>query len=342
MGRYSSMIFNENANSGPIDISDEAIQREFADVQGIEFHYEPTMEGTEAINAFTEEEYFDICESCGLKELEYFSINRVEMPVNEAFGDGGFLEKVKNFFISIGKKIKVLFDKFIMMINRFVMNDKAFVKKYGDKIKSASTVGVEYKGFNFSISENGIDKAESKLSKYFTRSDSEILSSHKDTKSEEISAKIRGAALGQSELSSSEYSKELFKLFRKGEDSKVNVTINADNIVSEITSAKQDKTDAMKAYKSVKTFINKLISIVDGRKKSLGKETGSVENGDAQRACTYDVEDLKTCLSAIQTYNGAYLTAIKARNRQNKGVALRLITKTAKEGYEMPNDLSFV
>ena len=42
MGRYSgtSGVFNEGAFGGSIDISEEGIQKEFADVHGLEFPYE--------------------------------------------------------------------------------------------------------------------------------------------------------------------------------------------------------------------------------------------------------------------------------------------------------------
>jgi len=345
MGRYST-IFNENANNGPIDISDEAIQREFADVQGETFPYEPTLEGTEAINAFIEEEYYDICESCGLKELEYFAINRVEMPVNEAFGDGGFLEKAKNFFISIGKKIKVLFDRFIIMLNRFIMSDKDFIKKYGDKIKSASLAGSEFKGFKFDLS-NGVDKAQSRLSQYINAGPGAVTSLHKDKKQDEIVSQIRSKAIGgsDSELSSSEFSKELFKMFRSGEDSKSDLSsVNTSDIVSEISSAKQDKKDALTAYNAIKKSINEMIKMTENLRSGLKKEEGNTTNGNAQRAATQSIDDMKSVISVLQTYNGAYLTAIKARNRQNKAIALKLLTKVEKSSYEfdLPNDVSFI
>lgn len=343
MGRFGATVFTENTNNN-IDITDEFIQKEFADVKDMDFPYEPTMEGAEAINAAIEGEYYDICEECGFKELEYFSINRTEMPVNEAFGDGGWIEKSKNFFISIGKKIKALFDRFMVMLNRFIMTDKAFVKKYGDKIKSASTAGVEIKGFKFDLS-NGVDKAASRLSAYVNAGPGATTTLHKDKKQEEIVSQIRAKAIGggESELSGSEFSKELFKLFRSGEESKVDLTsISTSDIVSEITTAKKDKEDAMKAYTAIKKTINDMIKATESLRGNLKKEEGSTTNGNAQKAATNSIDDMKSVLSVLQTYNGAYLTAIKARNRQNKGIALKLISGSKTENFEMSGEFSFI
>jgi len=331
MGRYSgtSGVFNEGAFGGSIDISEEGIQKEFADVHGLEFPYEPTMEGAEAINAYMEEEYLDICQEQGFLELSYFERNRVEMPVNEAFGDGGFIDKAVQFFKKIGQKIKSLFDKFMVMLNRFIMSDKDFIKKYESKIKSASTSGFEFKGYNFTLEgSNGVDAAAGRIGGL---SDS-INSKSEDKSSENITSEIRAKALGQSgELSASEFSKELFKIFRGGEDSKVDVKVSTSDICEQVKSAKKDKEDALKAYKAIKTKLEATIRVIEGEKSKLQKQTGSEANGEHQRKDTRWIDAYKSQISVLQTYNGGYLSAIKARNRQNKSIAVKLITGSGKK-----------
>ena len=72
-----------------------------------------------------------------------------EELIYEASTGGGFLSKVKEFFVNLLAKIKGLFKKFFALIQSYTATDKDFVKKYRADLTKINTRDFSYKGYEF-------------------------------------------------------------------------------------------------------------------------------------------------------------------------------------------------
>lgn len=333
--RPTSALFAEET-IGDYNVTDEYLAEEFMDVHDMEFDYEPTLEGAAAVIAYGQDTFNSIDQEFGMAQLEHFLLNKESMPITEGFGDKatGYLEKIKYWLKSLGNKIKKLFDKFFAMLSKYVMNDKDFIKKYESKIKDASTNGFKFQGYNFTLGDN-VDTARGKLSKFEkTTLDTSIIDAHKDKTTIDIKDEMRGLVIGGSKVTASEFGKELFKKFRGKQDSKVDVTVDKASIISTIKTAKDDKAAANKAYNALKKVINDKISAIGTLEKALKKDDAGSDRGKKSQAASLIVEDMKAELEVLQYYNGAYLRAIKDRNRQCRAMAVKLMYGKTKESAE--------
>lgn len=310
------------------------------DIEDI-FDYEPTLEGANAINSFMEEEWFDICQEQGLDELSYFQKNRKELPFNESDNkpavpnetdytdpkhnkpkeeDTSLKTKVVKLFTSILEKLKMMMDKFLKILSQYLATDKQFITRYEKKIKDADLSRFKFEGYNFTLDgEHTVESADKRL-------DTVLLDPDDNLSKEEIGSIIRGTILNKKQdVSSSDYGKELFKYFRNNTDVKTFIQINKDDIVNEIKSANDSRKKTIDAYNSVKKAINDKITMI----KNETKFTNAKKKVDIR----WEIDVLKIFISVLQIYNANYLFALKARNRQNKAVAIKLITQEQQESY---------
>lgn len=82
-----------------------------------------------------------------------------EELIYEASTGGGFLSKVKEFFVNLLAKIKGLFKKFFALIQSYTATDKEFISKYRSTLLKINTKDFSYKGYKFT----NIDDASTKL-----------------------------------------------------------------------------------------------------------------------------------------------------------------------------------
>ena len=82
-----------------------------------------------------------------------------EELIYEASTGGGFLSKVKEFFVNLLAKVKGLFKKFFALIQSYTATDKDFVKKYRADLLKINTRDFSYKGYKFT----NLDNVSSKL-----------------------------------------------------------------------------------------------------------------------------------------------------------------------------------
>lgn len=113
--------------------------------------YEVGLEGALMHVYETQLNYNAMMKAVGISELKYYQETGGDLFVNEAGAFGGFLEKAKALFKKIIEKIKAIFARFAMMMRKYTMGDKEFVKKYRTQIMSkASRVrDFEYDGWKF-------------------------------------------------------------------------------------------------------------------------------------------------------------------------------------------------
>lgn len=311
----------------------------------IECMHEPGLEGAYAIVAESEANYNKIMQAVGVAELAVFESTGTEM-VYEAADVKGFFGKVKEFFVNLWEKIKGLFKKFFAMFDSYVKSDKDFVNKYKKHLLSVNTRDFKYKGYNFTIDAVSVNKADSAIDKLIPGMDNkEALLKIEDRA--ELVEKMRGAAIGESSLEAGEFSKELFKKLRSGEDTKEELdNISVTDLLMAISENSNLKKEAEKNFKDIEKSIKEAIKATGKLQDRIIKlvPDKSDENMTALRAETIKaasthVANLKDKLAIVQLVNGAILTAIKDKNRQSKAICTALMTyKPKNESYDFTNE----
>ena len=356
LNRGNSAIY-EGAYNG-------ALHESIADIEEIMPKYENFDEASLCNILEADRNYQNIMEAIAFNEYDYFQATGEEM-VYEAGELSGFFSKVKAFFVNLYQKIKGLFKKFIALIDSYVKSDKDFVNKYRRQLLSVNTRDFEYKGYQFDdgkISGLNIESAmndaykETGLPELKTTTTLVLDIDGKLSKIEDqddITEKMRGAALKSaggsgSPIDAGEFSKELFMLFRSGEDSKDTLDkISVSDQIGYILNYGDTKKKAEKAFKELEKSINNTLKDLDKLEKEAVKKVPGTNETEKKKefqdsqskfirvihACiTYT----KIKLSIGQTINGALLTALKDRSRQAKSICVALLNykpKNESAGY---------
>lgn len=322
----------------------------------IECAHEPGLEGAYAIVAESEANYNAIMQAVGVAELAVYESTGCEM-VYEAGDVKGFFGKVKEFFMNLLEKIRGLFKKFFAMFDSHVKNDKDFVNKYKKHLLSVNTKNFKYKGFNFTIDAIDVDKAATAIdgvipsgstSGNIASLQAEIAKSENRV---ELVEKMRGKAIGESSLEAGEFTKELFKKLRSGEETKEemdNISVT-DQLVA-ISENSALKKAAEKQFKDLEKAIKEAIKTVEKSQNELLKgipdktDREATELRAAQiKIASNHVTNLKDKLAILQVVNGAKLTAIKDCNRQAKAICVALMNyKPKNESATFTNEGGFL
>ena len=322
----------------------------------IECAHEPGLEGAYAIVAESEANYNAIMQAVGVAELAVYESTGYEM-VYEAGDVKGFFGKVKEFFVNLLEKIRGLFKKFFAMFDSYTKNDKDFVNKYKKHLLSVNTRNFKYKGFNFTLDAVDVDKASTAIQGVMpSGSTSGNISSLQAeiAKSEnrvELVEKMRGKAIGESSLEAGEFTKELFKKLRSGEDTKEemdNISVT-DQLVA-ISENSALKKAAEKQFKDLEKAIKEAIKTVEKSQNELLKGVPDKTDKEATalraaqiKVASNHVANLKDKLAILQVINGAKLTAIKDCNRQAKAICVALMNyKPKNESTIFANEGGFL
>lgn len=317
--------------------------------------YEPGIEAAWGIVAESEANYNAIMQAVGVEELMVYESTGEEM-VYEASQVSGFFGKVKEFFMKIWEKIKGLFKKFFAMFDSYTKNDKDFINKYKSHLLKVDTRNFEYKGFNFdktklNISLSDVDKkvaaqANSIVGPMATSLDSTKLDNYIKAAEDrvDIVEKMRGAAIGESSLTATEFTKELFKMFRSGEESKETLdNINVSELLMNIAANNDLKKNAEKAFKDLEKTIKDEIKTLEKAEKDMTKnmpEAGELRAKQIRHANNV-IYFKKEKMNILQVVNGAKLTAIRDLNRQSKAICVALMNyKPKNESFEFEDDYS--
>lgn len=336
-------IYSKNGFAGNDDLSVNL--EEYDEIQcNSEYFAEAAMN----IVVEGEDNYNRIIQAIGIDEYCYFEENGVEM-VYEAGNISSMFQKFKQFFINLWQKIKGLIKKFISLFDSYTKSDKDFVNKYRRHLLSVNMKNFEYKGYEFSDSKlNSFDvdkdafaKATGAVSGYKSEGFSDKAQTVCDdfisgvSNSSDIEDKMRGAILkglgsSMSTADGSEYTKELFILFRNNEDSKSTLTnLSISDQLGYILNTKDAIKNAKKEETSFNKRIKDVIKNLNTMEKKLVNETPNTSD-DAQtklqsaqiQACSKTISFTRTASNLATTALGAYLTALKDRNRQAKSICV--------------------
>lgn len=288
----------------------------------------------------------------------------------------GYFDKAKAWVKKWAGYIKGFFIKCFKMIESLVASDAKFVN---DNRKIIEGLGSEAASFKFSgfkyttdtaisiadkispytkavLNRNGIEVNDNgTMINHSSSATQSAMSELAELKKEQLD-KLRGSALGEKDLSPSDFKSECFKKFRNGETSKTTITVSGaygslGGLVDTIANTKKAKNDANKSYTAAKNSINKAIKELNAWEKDVLKGDKNDARDNTMKAISVATDILKGALTIENSAHGEQIKAIKANNRQARSVAAHLIGKFAKvkttkglgikESYDFDDDTVF-
>lgn len=208
------------------------------------------------------------------------------VAVNEAFSD--FFQKIKDIIKSFIKYIKSLFERFITTLHRIVNSEKYLLKKEDVLKKFNSDHEFDYDGYEFTIEPNiPVCDALVEFNSEFVKLDLSKLGAdnkknketlkdlYKNVKDEidgEKYDKLRGKVIGQPDraIYQSDFSSELFELFRNNMDSTSIFTVDSAKVMECFRdmkdyketekNVKKTKKELENQYKQIEKQIDRMIS----------------------------------------------------------------------------------
>lgn len=324
-----------------------------------------------------------------LNELAVYEQTGSTDVLYESVNIKGIIDKIKMFFKKIIEKFHKILHTFIAKMTSWFGNNESFAKKYEKEVvKKWSNVKNDwsFKGYDFSRAilnskdasknfELKTQKLKGSLQNFLNNGDIKSLTSNitNDTELKEFREKIDDMKDGMREtmidnyknqnkislsfdldktsgLDQSEYTSELFKLFRNDEDSKIDLDKSAiekcyNSITGMMTFIKdfnKIKSDIEKSEKNITDGIDKLIKNIEKAEDELIKS-----NKDAASDKVKENELTVQAASLYQTVWGnisevvvqffsAWLQGIKDACSQAKEIAVKVIgqNKNMTESYD--------
>lgn len=300
----------------------------FDNIAESEYDIEPST--AYAIMAENEINYNKIMQAIGLSELAaYCTTGEV---IYEAADISSLFEKVKAFIKKIFDKILALIKKAIAVLDRFILSDKAFVKKYEKTILAADLKDFEYEGYEFTtdtsyvLSKLDLDMLEL----------TDVKSKYKDADSTDRMDILRGSIFKKGKLDSSEFHEEIFKFFRNDEDSKTPIKVEPRDIINEISTGKKTVSQAKKDFTAFKKLYGEHVRKIESKQRESNDKLkkGKSEDAEANAEEIIDIamwlDVVKNKLNLITSVENGRLTALKAQNRQAKSIATKLVVRSYK------------
>lgn len=290
------------------------------------------------------------------------------VAVNEAFSE--FFQKIKDIIKSFLKYIKSLFERFITTLHRIVNSEKYLLKKEDVLKKFNSDHEFDYDGYEFTIDPNipvcdalvefnsdFIKLDLSKLGKDNTANKQTLKDLYKGVKDEidgEKYDKLRGKVIGQPDkaIYQSDFSNELFELFRNGMDSTTIFTVDNAKVMECLRdmkdyketekNVKKTKKDLEHEYKQIEKQIDRMISTertsggfkVKANDAVVGGSDVTLDNDSMNqlnlyvKALTNQITEMSTIHSIAFTQK---LDALKDRYVQDKRILYIALSKIEKD-----------
>lgn len=294
----------------------------------------------------------DIMKEMAVEELRYLSENGTDI-IYEAADVKGFFESIKTWIMNAAKWVGAQFAKAIDAIDEFVHRNKAFVKKHENNIKEGlkkipadgidigegyylfdnlskyNTVGffeafkeVVNDSFKYKSVLEGMSGDISKVEKYFTlMKDKDSIKAAED--------KVRGAILegSKTSISAKDFKNEAVKyLYGEKKTGKVPASYvkkHIGDIISDITTCVEMKRKATDDFKKTKESLNGMIKDCKKAQKAIEKK----DEGRAAKLAYFKgiMSIFKSANSIAAQMRGIQLTAYKARCKQSKAIATKLV-----------------
>lgn len=287
--------------------------------------------------------YNAIMKSVGIAEFKYYNeTGRTDLFVHEAGATNGFLSKIISFFKAIKDKIVAIFKKFVAKINSFVMSDKDFVKKYRNDILSVTNrKDFEFKGYNFKETLDNIGSnvtigniPKLNMDSHFSDSPAKTSEEVQDTIESWRASIIKN---GPSTLTESEYRDKLKELMY-GDKDDIGQKYSGHEMITAIEGTKDAIKKANNAKDDVNSAIDNFINMAEKIKKELDKKDRPTDDA-SNKLINNKIDHINNSITIqkayandLVVYYGAYVKALKDKNRQAKAFCVKLM------GYKPKNE----
>ena len=321
MGIFSNDIRKVSGKSSIVEDAtlETLVQDDETNVSNISEDME--WEGNEAIGTI-HENYNTIMTNIGLAEANHYESYGNEMVWTEGVLSN-FVGMIKKFLKKIWEKIKGLFKRFTLMIDKYNMEDKAFVKKYRKELFNGKNLSdFKFKGYKFTINDGDITKALAKCTGSTERSKtragqgrSQFDADNYDDKHSDELEKFRGDVLSQftggkaGSYTQEEFTKELRELLRNGDSEKEELDqINVGTITGELMTSRDTKKTLDTMFKTSKKAIDQEEKEIERKQKEfLNKQPGEPGTGSKDSG-HIDIDQLKR---DIEAYKAKYPNGTK-------------------------------
>ena len=338
-------------------VSESAIDMDAIEAQPC--YEENAVDSAYRIMAENQANWNAIMEAVGIDELAIYESTGSEI-VYEAGTISGIFTKIKEFFKKLLEKIKGIFAKFMTVINSWTQSDKAFVKKYKKDLYSANLKDFEFKGYKFTLDKYTLPKVASDGLREASKDIAALIGSNHTQnlknidpaefkeaaktlrdKKEDILDEVRGMLVygdsSDKKVDSSDFSKELFEVFRNGDSEKDTLDekdIDISTCLIVIENTEKNKKDAEKAYKEITRGISDDIKHIDDIIKETMRDLPDKDDADKNdedsamisyysALCSLE----ESAKSLVTVAFGAYIQAIKDYNRQCKAICVKALTR---------------
>lgn len=285
------------------------------------------------------------------------------VAINESFAD--FFSKIKDVLNKFLKYIKSLFDRFNTTLHRMIGSDKYLLKNEETLNKFNTDCEFEYDGYTFTISElipeldthvnfEGLldidwksigknDKDNKKLIK-------EKLDKLKNALENDYYDDVRAGVLGlEDPIRESDYTDELFKIFRDGDNNSHIFTVTSSVVRTSYTglkdykniesNVKNKKREIEDKYKKIQNRVDKMINVtlkdkryqvsVDGYNDDLDLDNETMQQLNLYvKLVTEQVIKMTTIHSLAFSYK---LDALKDKMMQDKKILYIAMNKVLKD-----------
>ena len=285
------------------------------------------------------------------------------VAINESFAD--FFSKIKDVLHKFLKYIKSLFDRFNTTLHRMIGSDKYLLKNEETLNKFNTDCEFEYDGYTFTISElipeldthvnfEGLldidwksigknDKDNKKLIK-------EKLDKLKNALENDYYDDVRAGVLGLKDpIRESDYTDELFKIFRDGDNNSHIFTVTSSVVRTSYTglkdykniesNVKNKKREIEDKYKKIQNRVDKMINVtlkdkryqvsVDGYNDDLDLDNETMQQLNLYvKLVTEQVIKMTTIHSLAFSYK---LDALKDKMMQDKKILYIAMNKVLKD-----------
>ena len=285
------------------------------------------------------------------------------VAINESFAD--FFSKIKDVLNKFLKYIKSLFDRFNTTLHRMIGSDKYLLKNEETLNKFNTDCEFEYDGYTFTISELipeldthvnfevllDIDwKSIGKNDKDNKKLIKEKLDKLKNALENDYYDDVRAGVLGLKDpIRESDYTDELFKIFRDGDNNSHIFTVTSSVVRTSYTglkdykniesNVKNKKREIEDKYKKIQNRVDKMINVtlkdkryqvsVDGYNDDLDLDNESIQQLNLYiKLVTEQVIKMTTIHSLAFSYK---LDALKDKMMQDKKILYIAMNKVLKD-----------
>ena len=231
---------------------------------------------------------------------------------------------IKKFLKKIWEKIKGLFKRFTLMIDKYNMEDKAFVKKYRKELFNGKNLSdFKFKGYKYTIDDGKIGKAldlctgdrmAQKYSYSAGKGREDFADNKKDDSYSDDFEKERGNILAEmggkaGSYTQEEFTKELRELLRNGDSEKEELDkIEVGTITGELMTSRDTKKTLDTMFKTSKKAIDQEEKEIERKQKEfLNKQPGEPGTGSKDSG-HIDIDQLKR---DIEAYKAKYPNGTK-------------------------------